>query len=548
MAGMEACLGWECCWHKKEITPEECPNIAVGEEDLYTAHRRRVVEKCLECPSFRNDLAAMQEAGHPLADVLPLIHAEYLDRKAQLQDMTGFLNSKTREVRFLHELSLVFQTSMDIDEVLSVAMTAITAGKGFGMNRAFLLMADNERESLKGYLGVGPKNSEEAWRTWGEIDRNNMGLKEMAAHFHRTRLSLEKSKFQDILERLSVPLNDQDHIFNRALRERKPILIEDAFHNPLLDYRLTQALGVDSFLVIPLISRNRRIGVIVADNCITHKPITLQDMQYMETFAFPVAFALERASLYERLQEEVDKLTAANQRLTEQQELIVTMEKMALVGRITSSIAHSIRNPLLVIGGFARSLLKTIAENDPKKEYLHSIVSGAKQLENVLEEVLDYSDSIHPAMDNWDVNQLVANVLHELRESLEERRIPCSLELAQDLPAAYMDIRRISYCVKTIILTAMESNTGAGGIRVRTFWNEDAIVLEVVDTATSISSETLKKLTTSFAVTEELGTGFSLPLCKAILERLGYPFSMETIPTGGVCYTIKLPIKKEVGK
>ena len=541
-------MGWECCWHKKEITPGECPNIAEGEEDLYTSHRRRVMEKCLECPSFRNDLATMQEAGHPLADILPLIHADYLDKKAQLQDMTGFLNSKTREIRFIHELSLVLQTSMDLDEVLSVAMTAITAGKGFGLNRAFLLMADKERESLKGHLGVGPKNYEEAWHTWDEIGRDNMSLKEMAAHFHRTRLSLEKSKFQDMLERLSVPLNDQDHIFNRALRERKPILIEDAFHNPLVDCLLAQTLGVDSFLVTPLISRNRRIGVIVADNCITHKPITLQDVQSMETFAFPVAFALERASLYERLQEEVDKLTAANQRLTEQQELIVTMEKMALVGRITSSIAHSIRNPLLVIGGFARSLLKTIAEDDPKKEYLYSIVSGAKQLENVLEEVLNYSDSLHPAMDNWDVNQLVNNVLHELRESLEECQIPCSLELAQDLPTAYIDIRQIRYCVKTIILTSLESNTGAGDIRVRTRQNEDAIVLEVVDTATSIGSETLEKLATSFAVTEELGTGFSLPLCKVILSRLGYPFYMETISTGGVRYTIRLPIRKEGDK
>ena len=189
-----------------------------------------------------------------------------------------------------------------------------------------------------------------------------------------------------------------------------------------MDARLAHILGVDSFLVMPLISRNRRIGIIIADNCITHKPITTQDMQSLETFAFPVAFALERASLYERVQEDVDKLIAANRKLQEQQELIVRMEKMALVGRITSSIAHSIRNPLLVIGGFARSLLRNIENDDPKREYLESIVGEAKQLEDVLDEVLNYSDSLYPARDMWDVNQLVTNVCGELAGRLEQHR------------------------------------------------------------------------------------------------------------------------------
>ena len=143
----------------------------------------------------------------------------------------SFLNSKTKEISFLHELSLVLQTSLDLDEVLSVALTAITSGKGFGMNRAFLLMTDKERKHLKGYLGIGPMNYEEAWRIWQEIDQNKASLTAMARNFLENKLSSEKAKFHDILEKISVPLGDHDHIFNRALRERKPILVTDAFHS-----------------------------------------------------------------------------------------------------------------------------------------------------------------------------------------------------------------------------------------------------------------------------------------------------------------------------
>ncbi|WP_459816688.1 GAF domain-containing sensor histidine kinase [Geotalea toluenoxydans] len=537
-------MDWECCWTKKEISSADCPYIMEGEEMLYGALQQRIMEKCLECPRFKNDMERLKDSGAPLSAILPLIVAEYQEQRARMASMTNFVNRKTREMKFLHELSVVLQTSMDLDEVLSVAMTAITAGKGFGMNRAFLLMADKDRQYLKGYLGVGPRNYEEAWQIWQDIDRTNDSLHGMARNFQKTKLSSEKVKFQDILERLSVPLTDETHILNRALRGKKPLLVEDALHNPDVDPALAAVLGVDCFLVTPLISRKRRIGVIVADNCVTHKPITVQDMQSMETFAFPVAFALERASLHERLREELTKLTAANVKLKEQQELIVKMEKMALVGKITSSIAHSIRNPLMIIGGFARSLLKNSDENDKRRAQIETIVAEAKQLENVLAEVLSYSDSLFPAMDMWDVNQLVSSVYVEMLERLKQRGISSYLDLAADLPMVWIDYKQISYCVRALIINSMEVLTDNGEIRLKTSQERDSVVVEISDTGPAMPKEIRESLTTPFVDTQELGTGTGLPVCRAILERHGNEFIIEDRPGGGTVYKMKLPIKK----
>jgi len=538
-------LDWECCWSTEEVTAEECPYIGEGEEDLYVSQRRRVAEKCVECPRFKNDLARMKGAGYPLSDVLPYILTEFQEQKAQMGAMLSFLNSKTREMKFLREVSLVLQTSLDLDEVLSVAMTAITAGKGFGMNRAFLLMTDKERRHIKGYLGVGPKDYEEAWRTWDDIGRSNFTLKELAKNFQKTKLSSEKMKFHDILEQLSVPLADQGHIFNRALHTKKPILVENALNNPDLDRGLARILGVDCFLVMPLISRNRRIGVIIADNCITHKPITLQDMQSLETFAFPVAFALERASLYERLQEEVDKQKSANQKLREQQELIVKMEKMALVGKITSSIAHSIRNPLMVIGGFARTLLKGSTEKDEQHRYLESIVRETRQLEDVLSEVLEYSEALFPVIDFWDLNELVTTVLVEMAGSLEQAQVVCHPALAPELPMVRIDYKQISYCIKTIITTAL-SHMGEGGeLRVESVQDGDGVLLRISDSGSTLSEQAQEALTAPFFQTQELGAGVGLSLCKTLLERAGNSLSLISTPGGGNTYSIRLLIKKE---
>ncbi|HJV64671.1 MAG TPA: ATP-binding protein [Geomonas sp.] len=538
-------MDWECCWSKEEITPDDCPYVGEGEEDLYASQRRRVVEKCVDCPRFKNDLARLKEAGDPLSDVLPYILSEFHEQKSQMGAMLSFLNSKTREIKFLREVSLVLQTSLDLDEVLSVAMTAITAGKGFGMNRAFLLMTDKERRNIKGYLGVGPKDYEEAWRTWEDISRSNFTLKQLARNFQKTKLNSEKVKFHDILEQLTVPLSDQGHIFNRALQGKKPILVENALNNPDLDRGLARILGVDCFLVMPLISRNRRIGVIIADNCITHKPITLQDMQSLETFAFPVAFALERASLYERLQEEVDKQKAANVKLREQQELIVKMEKMALVGKITSSIAHSIRNPLMVIGGFARTLLKGTPEADEKRGYLESIVRETRQLETVLTEVLDYSESLFPVMDFWDLNKLVSSSLTELADTLRQASVECRAEFGSDLPMVWIDYKQISYCFRTIVATAVGNMKKGGSLRVESLPEGENVLLKITDSGRTLTREAQEALTAPFFQTQEMGAGVGLSLCRTILERQGSSLAIISNPGGGNTYSIRLSTRKE---
>jgi len=538
-------LDWECCWTNEEIEPGKCPYITEDEKELCTSLKQRLLDKCLECPKFKNDLKKLSETDSPAAAAIQHLSEEYLHQKEQLHYLAGFLNSRNREIQFLHEIGVVLQTSMELDEILSVAMTAITAGKGFGMNRAFLLLTDKERIKLKGYIGVGPRSYQEAWQIWEDIGRNDISLKEMAKNFYDTKLSSEKVKFQDILEQLVIPLDDRNHIINRTMLKGKPLLVEDSFHNIDVDPALARILGVDTFLILPLVSRNRCIGVIIADNFITHKSITTLDMESMETLAFPVAYAIERASLYERLQEDLVKLTEANNKLKEQQQLIVKMEKMALVGKITSSIAHSIRNPLMIIGGFARSLQRNLAPDDPKREYIDSIVLEARQLEDTLTEVLGYADSLHPATDMWDLNQLVINVCKEFQDKLAKAGINLSLNLGPDLPMVLIDYKQIAYCIRKIIANTIEAIPEGGAIRIKTFPETDCIVLEIQDTIPTITMTAKDFMTSAEFTTQEQISALGVSLCKMILEKHSQSFRAEKAPEGGMKYIIRLSLQKE---
>jgi signal transduction histidine kinase len=413
------------------------------------------------------------------------------------------------------------------------------------MNRAFLLLTDREAGLLRGYLGIGPRNIEEASQVWNEIIENDMDLQTLAQNFRLNKLSSERAKFHDVLEQLTIPLSNKDHIVIKALDGKSPIMVENAYHHPDVPGELTRLLGVDTFLLMPLISRNRRVGMIIADNCITHRAITDEDMHSLETFGFPVAFAIERASLYDKLQVELSRVTDAGKKLKEQQELIVRMENMALVGRITSSIAHSVRNPLMIIGGFARSMLKNSPTTDPKRTFIESIVAETRQLEGVLDEILNYSDSLYPTRDFWDVNQLVESALRDTADNLTALGYATGYTPGTDLPPVFIDFKQLSYCLRTVLHNDIIGVGEERFIVINSQNWEDKVIIRIEDRSRHITQAELDRLLVPFSETRDLGAGLGLALCKTMLEKQGIPFVAQADPLEGIRYTITLPTRKE---
>ncbi len=536
------CVKPRCCWHKEQIASEDCPYLQDQDRALLLNRKNRFMQRCLECPLFLEDLREMNGELDGLAGLFPYAIEELLALKAQVKTLSSLHESRSREIKFLHEVSLVLQTSVDMDEVIAMALTAVTAGKGFGLNRAILLLVDKERQKLKGYFGVGPRYREDAGPIWREIEERNYTLREQARHFFEEKMTAERERFRDLLELLSVPLSNGDHLFVQTLNEQVSRHVIDLFREPGVDRAQAEALGATEMILVPLISNKRRIGLLLADNIINGRPIDPEDLQSLETFALPVSFAIERASLYERLQEELVKLTEANRRLKEQQEQIVRMEKMALVGKITSNIAHSIRNPLTIIGGFARSLIKSTPEQDSKRQYIESIARETRRLEDVLQEVLAYSESLHPTLDLWDVNQLITGICAGMQDDLKAARTDCRLQLAPSLPQLRIDYKQMTHCLRSIINNAMEAMPEGGTIGIGTSHSDDELHIVIQDNGPGMGAETIRSVTEPFFSTKDKGSGLGLSLCARILEGHGARLDIDSRLGAGTTFTIRLPL------
>jgi len=221
------------------------------------------------------------------------------------------------------------------------------------------------------------------------------------------------------------------------------------------------------------------------------------------------------------------------------------MEKMALVGKIASNIAHTIRNPLTIIGGFARSLMKSTSQDDAKRTYIESIIRETRRLEEVLQEVLSYSESLHPTFDWWDINQLITGVFAGLRDDLQMSHVNCRFDFEPNLPKAKIDYKKMAYCLRSLATNAIEAMSDGGQIQIRTSLFENEIHITLTDTGAGMNPETIQAVTTPFFSTKETGSGLGLSLCVRILEEHDASLDIDSEEGKGTTFTIRLKISRE---
>ncbi|HAM50944.1 MAG TPA: hypothetical protein DCP92_09750 [Nitrospiraceae bacterium] len=208
-------------------------------------------------------------------------------------------------IRKNHELSRLFfissamRSTLELDRLLRMILTAVTMGEGLGFNRAVLFLVDEEKNILKGAMGVGPASYEEAGNIWERLYIEKRTLKDVMQEIETG--ALRKDSF---LDRLSVGIEipiESNCVLAYSVREKRPFNVVDVKNEPLADLVLIQQLGTEAYAAIPLISRDKVIGVLWVDNLYNKRPITDEDMQFLSAFSNQVAAAIESAKLFEKV-------------------------------------------------------------------------------------------------------------------------------------------------------------------------------------------------------------------------------------------------------
>jgi len=451
------------------------------------------------------------------------------------EDLSVASERRARELGFLYDMANAMRTTLMLDKLLHIILTAITMGGGMGFNRAMLFMVNERAKTLQGMLGIGPSSSWEAGEIWASLP-SEVDLKRWTITDEEIEAQ-KKSPFNRMVRSMRISYDDPGTVFARAIAGRHAIVVENAETDPLAGPEITTLVGSDSFATVPLTAKDRVVSIVVVDNKFTSRVITDDDMRLLAMFANQAGLAIESSMAYSNLER-------ANTELKETQDRLIQTEKMAALGEMAASIAHEIKNPLTVIGGFAARLAKKEADG-PGGRYAKIIRDEASRLEKILDNVLDFSKEKEPAREVCNINEVCDETVSMYVDDFREKGVEIRMELAQDIEMAALDPRQIKQAVINVISNSEQAMAGRGGeITLKTWMDAERenVILEISDTAGGIPPEAIENIFNPFFTTKDRGTGLGLAITDKIIRNHGGEIDVVNREGVGVTFVIRLPV------
>jgi diguanylate cyclase (GGDEF)-like protein len=215
------------------------------------------------------------------------------------------------ELGILYEISNAMRTTLKLDEILYIILTGVTAHIGLGFNRALLFLIDEKNRIIEGKMAIGPENGVEANRIWTQIEQEKMDLEELINAYKATNGTLE-SGFNRQIRHIKIPLESRkENLLSLVALEGMPLHLSRETLQGYKDNLILQILRSEELVFIPLKAKDKVMGIIAADNFITHKPISKDDLRMLIMLSNQAGLAIENSQLYEKtlMQANLDSLT-----------------------------------------------------------------------------------------------------------------------------------------------------------------------------------------------------------------------------------------------
>jgi signal transduction histidine kinase len=504
----------------------------------------RLSARCFECPVFSAN--AERASGKRCADgavleTLQAVFAESADIGNRFHDLETQSRVESRRVELLSEVGKALQSTMDIDRLLLVILTAVTAGHGLGFNRAFLMLVDEDESRIKGRMAVGPAEVGEADRIWKSMAADDKGLGHILSRAPEAAGPYNK-RIARMARRLVLPLDGANKV-SKSIAGGESFVVRGAARDPEVRY-IAEALGSDHFVIVPLLAEGKGLGAIIADNFVTRREITEDDMRILETFASQAALALLNASLHTDLRNRLEDLHRAHDELRKNHLQILKAQTQVALGGLTSTLIHDLRAPLVSIGLMARSAAADLGEDHAMKARLEEIAEKALEVEQRLDAGAGSAGREPERVEPVDVGALVHDAMGLLAGLMLKNGVEGTVRLEAGpavLTGSPLELRQL---MLNLIQNAVEAMPGGGTLAVETSRQGRLLKINIKDNGPGIPADLWPRVFSAFFTTKPEGLGLGLFSARRIANKYGGKIEMQTEEGVGTCFTVLLPLSR----
>ncbi len=324
----------------------------------------------------------------------------------------------------------------------------------------------------------------------------------------------------------------------RCVAQGRPWITERAVEADALDPDV--AAQITTAVAVPLLAYGRALGALaVYDRLIQHPNESMafdaEDVGLLQSLARQSALVMEHA----REGENHRGVERAHRDLRRQ---LMHSERLAAAGEATTRAAHQARNPLAAIGAFARRVHKSLAANDPNREYLEVVIRESDRLERVLT-VPNATHADAPTLKMESINRLLQDSLQERGEQLVRRRIRLLKKLSPDLPALLLDVRRMGRVLDNVLGHALGRVHPGGRVRVESRRVQQFVVVEIASDGAAQPGDLLGDLFVPFGAQGGEGADLGLAMARQVVWQHGGEVRVRGEAEWSLIFTLTLPMR-----
>lgn len=279
------------------------------------------------------------------------------------------------------------------------------------------------------------------------------------------------------------------------------------------------------------------------------RPYDEAHLQLISGIARQANLALRTAELYQlkanyaaELEIEVQKRTAE---LQSAQEMLVRSEKLASVGRLASSVAHEINNPLMPITFNLEMMIEELNEGGQiETEFIEKTLESVYRIKRIVQRLLDFTR--HGSRQTLEIealnlNDVIESVVELVEKSFTRDDKYIELDLAP-LPEIQANRDGLEQVLLNLTINASHAIERGGLVRFITRTERGDIVITISDNGHGIAPDILDHIFEPFTTTKKEGSGLGLYVSYGIVQNHGGSITVDSQPGQGTTFTIRLPL------
>ena len=217
--------------------------------------------------------------------------------------------------------------------------------------------------------------------------------------------------------------------------------------------------------------------------------------------------------------------------------------RLAAVGRLTSGVAHEVKNPINAIVVHLELLRQKAKEQDPDvRRHMDVIGSEIRRLDRVVQTLVDFTRPMELRLLDNDLTRVLDDIVALATPDAEKHGVHIIRDIGPEPLPVKIDIDLVKQAVLNIMINGMQAMAKGGNLTIAAHRDDGEALVEIADQGGGIPPEIREKIFNLYFTTKSGGSGIGLPMTYRVLQLHNGSLDFDSRMGEGTTFRLRFPL------